>query len=108
MKKILFVLILIINLYGGNAIVDGSKAFEEYENGNKKASPIEIGYYLGIIDGVKVLNNVIYCLPRNTSTGQLAAIVRKYIKNNPEKWNRGTWDLVVVPLKIVFPCKKKN
>jgi len=109
MKKILIGLMITISLYGENFIIDGSKAWEQYDNGRKDINDIAFGYYLGTINGIRTsVDGVLFCLPKNTTNNQLGAIVRKYIKNNPEKWNDGAWSLIFTPLRKAFPCKKKK
>jgi len=95
-----------ISLYGKNFIVDGSKAWEQWrENYNSTYS----AYYLGVINGIRVsVDGVLFCIPNEVDNNQLGAIARKYIKNNPEKWNEGAWSLIFTPLKKAFPCKKKK
>ncbi len=109
MKKILIGLMITISLYGENFIVDGSKAWEQYDNGEKNLNDTAFGYYLGTINGIRTsVNGILFCLPKDATNNQLGAIVRKYIKNNPEKWNEGDWSLVFTPLKEAFPCEKKK
>jgi hypothetical protein len=98
-----------ISLYGENFIVDGSKAWEQYDNGEKNYNSTYFGYYLGVINGIRVsVDDVLFCIPNEVDNNQLCAIARKYIKNNPEKWNEGAWSLIFTPLKKAFPCKKKK
>ena len=64
-----------------------------------------MGYVIGIVDASILLGAL--CPPQNATKGQLMAIVSKYIKNNPEKWNKAGADLVLDALTPVFPCKVK-
>ena len=61
------------------------------------------GYVQGVID---TLDGVIICPARNAKSGQVAAIVSKYLKANPEKWGDGGETIVVNALRPVFPCNK--
>ena len=89
-------------------MIDGSKAWEQYDNGNENFDTMMYGYYLGNIHGIRLaVNGILFCTPKDSKDNQLAAVVRKYIKNNPEKWNEGAWNLIFIPLKEAFPCKKK-
>ncbi len=109
MKKVILSIMVAISLHAGNPIVDGSKAWEHYDNGNKNFDSFLFGFYAGYILGIKDSeNNILFCIPSNIEGEQILAIVRKYIKNNPEKWNKGNWNLVFTPLKEAFPCKKKK
>lgn len=97
------------SLYAGNPFIDGSKEWEKNDNGNKVENDLTFGMYVGYIVGVKdSVNNILFCIPNDVEGEQILAIVRKYIKNNPEKWNKGNWNLVFSPLKEAFPCKKKK
>jgi len=109
MKKIILNLLVVASLQAGNPLIDGSKAWEQYDNGFKDVNDLNFGYYMGIMQGVRTsLDGILFCTPKNTDNNQLGAIVRKYIKNNPEKWNESYWNLIVTPLKNAFPCKKKK
>ena len=97
------------SLYAGNPIVDGSKEWEKQYDGAKNYDSFLWGLYGGYVFGVKdSVNGILFCIPNDVDANQILAIVRKYIKNNPEKWNKGNWNLVFTPLKKAFPCKKKK
>lgn len=107
MKKIILGTILAVNLYSSNLIVEGSKAWEQFENGKEDYSSMKFGYYMGNINGIRMsVDKILFCTTKGVDNNQLAAIVRKYIKNNPEKWNEGSWSLIFNPLKKAFPCKQ--
>jgi len=108
MKKIILIMLIVINLQAENLLVKGSKAWEQIESGNKNYNTLALGYYMGAIDGVRAsLDGRDICIPKNVSNNQLCAIVRKYIKNNPEKWNDGIW-MMFTSLTRTFPCTKKK
>ena len=101
-------MLIVMNLQAENLLVKGSKAWEQIENGNKNYNALAFGYYMGIIDGVTAsLNGRDICIPKSVDNNQLCAIVRKYIKNNPEKWNDGNW-MIFTSLTQSFPCTKKK
>ena len=89
--------------YGGNHLVE---LMREYENPN--TSSFGAGRYSGFVSGVydtlSALN--IICPTTSVTVGQAIAIVTKYLKSNPEKWNESAIDLVSVALMNAFPCKK--
>lgn len=64
------------------------------------------GIYLGFVSGISNLTNgVIYCAP-NSTNGQSAAIVAKFLRNNPERWGEDASSLVVEALRKGYPkCK---
>ena len=106
--KIILSILIAISLQAGNPIVDGSKEWEKFFNGNKNDA-LGYGIYIGYVAGVRdSIDGVLFCIPKDVDSDQILAIVRKYIKNNPEKWNKGNWNLVVTPLKEAFSCKKKK
>jgi hypothetical protein len=108
MKKIVIGILLTLSLQAGDMLIDGSKAWEQINDGNKNYNSLHLGYYMGIISGVKAsLNGMKICIPKDVNNNQLAAIIRKYIKNNPEKWNDGIW-MVFDSLTQTFPCSNKK
>ncbi|WP_151901381.1 Rap1a/Tai family immunity protein [Sulfurimonas hydrogeniphila] len=108
MKNIILVILVAGHLQAGNLLVDGSKAWEQIENGNKNYNSLALGFYMGTISGVSAsLDGKQFCIPKDISNNQLCAIVRKYIKNNPEEWNNGNW-MIFSSLGQAFPCKKKK
>ena len=61
------------------------------------------GYVIGVHDavaGTKV------CLTDGVTFGQLQAIVSKYLRDNPEKWNFSASSLVVAALSSASPCRR--
>lgn len=62
------------------------------------------GFVVGVHDAVEGLT---ICVPAETKVGQLVAVVKKYYRNNPEKWNMSAAALVEQALSKAFPCKKK-
>ncbi|AAZ27409.1 Rap1a/Tai family immunity protein [Colwellia psychrerythraea] len=74
---------------------------------NKKQPDFNSGLYKGYVSGViDVGNKYAFCLSTGVTRGQAIAVVSKYIKNNPEKWNKGAASLVIKGLKKAFPCTK--
>jgi hypothetical protein len=64
-----------------------------------------MGYVIGFFDAAIVFGAL--CPQMEATRGQLMAIVIKYIKNNPERWNKAGADLVIDALMPVFSCKQK-
>ncbi|WP_442108230.1 Rap1a/Tai family immunity protein [Pseudomonas sp. NUPR-001] len=64
------------------------------------------GMYLGFVSGVaSATNGVLYCSPKATN-GQNAAIVAKFLKNNPERWTEDAAMLTAEALQKAHPkCK---
>ena len=76
----------------------------EYEKG---VANWDTGMYLGFVSGIfNVTNGVLFCAPKATN-GQSAAIVGKFLKNNPERWGEDASYLVVDALQKAYPkCNK--
>ncbi len=107
MKNILFKITLLISTINNLVAYDFVECSVSYEKEQKtELDYINRAYYIGFIDGLNGFNGDLYCTTDNVKMGQLYAIVRKYIKNNPEKWNEGKYLLVLKPLREAFPCKK--
>ena len=73
----------------------------------QNAARWESGMFLGYVSGASnMLNGVIYCAP-NATNGQNAAIVVKFLKNNPERWGEDAGTLVFDALSKAHPkCKR--
>jgi len=107
MKKILLGLGLAVSLFANNTFVQTSEEWEKSQN-NQKYSSFQVGLYGGYVLGVTdTLNHIVICLDNDTNSKQILSIVRKYIKEHPEKWNGNNLSLIIPPLKEAFPCKKK-
>ncbi len=110
----LFSLLLASNLQAvwdpGNELVKDMKEYDKWQNGNKDVDfykSLSFSYYIsGVADTMESASQI--CIPEGVNNGQIYAIVTKYIKNNPEKWNMSANDLVVQPLLDTFPCKKEK
>lgn len=80
---------------------------ETYEKTQQPALGFMAGMYHGYVLGVAyATNGDVWCPPPNTTNGQLKAVVAKYLKENPGKWNESALVLVFIALKQNFPCKK--
>ena len=61
-----------------------------------------VAYVIGVFDATEYLYSGIAGMRSN----QAAAIVSKYLKNHPEKWNESGCTLVINALKEAFPKVK--
>lgn len=68
------------------------------------------GMFLGYVSGAsEVGDGVLYCSPNSATLGQTAAIVAKYLRNNPENWNLSATSLIIGALKAAYPpCPSKK
>jgi Rap1a immunity proteins len=70
------------------------------------------GYVTGVRDiaDAMVISRTpvqIACVPQGVTTGQLAAMVAKYVREHPEEWSRTGDELVVRTFRQTFPCPTK-
>lgn len=72
-------------------------AGDEYQSG------ILFGYVVGVHDA---LNGVLFCTPRDISIGEMADVVKNYLKNNPRELNKNASEIVRIAFTKTYPCKK--
>lgn len=66
-----------------------------------------VGYAKGFVRGAsEALGAKAICLPPDATAVQAEAIVLKYLRANPEIWQKNAVDLVAVALTAAFPCGK--
>jgi hypothetical protein len=64
-----------------------------------------VGYAKGFVRGTsEALGAKAFCLPSDATAVQAEAIVLKYLRANPEIWQKNAVDLVAVALIATFPC----
>lgn len=61
-----------------------------------------VGYVLGVSD---TLSGISVCPDNNVTGSQEIAIVAKYLRENPEQWNRAGADVVGAALRAAMPCE---
>lgn len=67
-----------------------------------------LGYVVGVAD--RITSNpfgTVVCLPSNVTKGQVSAVVRKWLENNPAMLHYGADGLILDALHQSFPCPKK-
>ena len=69
------------------------------------AAVIETGFCYGYVigtydtyDGEKI------CVPSSVPSGQLVAVVKKFLKETPELLHLSAYGLVALALSLAFPC----
>ena len=86
--------------------LDGADINRECE---KQNSIFLLGYVTGAHDAYEVADTVEgasrVCLPSTASSGQLAAILCKYVKDNPEMWTWTASALLYNAELKAFPCQ---
>ena len=82
----------------GNDLV---KWIPEFESG---ASTFGGGAFIGYVSGIADLGRgILFCPTGEVTNGQNGAIVVKFLRNNPEKWNKTGSSLVVEALSRAYP-----
>ena len=67
-----------------------------------------IGYAKGFVRATsEALGANVLCLPADATAAQAEAIVLKYLKANPELWQKNAVDLVAAALMVTFTCTKQ-
>lgn len=85
----------------GNDLISWSSSYE------RDIANWESGMFLGFTSGISsVANGIAFCAPDATN-GQSAAIVAKFLKNNPERWGESATVLTLEALRKGYPkCKE--
>ncbi|MDD5371874.1 MAG: Rap1a/Tai family immunity protein [Sulfurimonas sp.] len=94
----------------GNNLVGDMREYDKWENGNRDVDFYKSASFSSYISGVAdtMIDASYICIPEGVNSGQVFGIVKKYIKNNPEKWNIPASHLVIQPLLDAFPCKQEK
>lgn len=103
MKSYIFLLLLFISSGAFADFVSGN-ALNNWSN-EKDSTYIKGlfgGYVIGIVD---TADGLLFCIPNGATAGQLSAVVKKHLQQNPEDWNKGASDIVILSLEKAFPCK---
>lgn len=72
-----------------------------------------IGFVEGVIEGTMItaiLGNqgeYPYCMPTTTSPRQDAAVVAKYLNDNPDQWHLPAGLLITRAFSLAYPCSHK-
>jgi hypothetical protein len=67
-----------------------------------------VGYAKGFVRGTsEALGARAICLPPDATAVQAEAIVLKYLRANPELWQKNAIDLVAVALTAAFACGRQ-
>lgn len=91
--------------YDGNSLVKAMREYEKAENNDTNTDYAMAWKYRGYVIGVHDATSFMYGYKENVGELQICAIVAKYLKTHPEKWNEPASDLVVSALQAAFPKK---
>jgi hypothetical protein len=119
MKKIVFLMALMLTTLNSHAVVNYLSGNQFYENLKeaKKSQPnnytsagIALGYLQGVVDSSNGVRNptsgTIFCVPSGVSVNQLIDISYAYIENNPQFRHYTADSLIAASLSLAFPCRK--
>jgi hypothetical protein len=95
-------------VWDGYRLKEGADAHDKQERGSANAAEyFLVGQFLGYIVGFNdALSGIAICPPDGVKVGQLVGMVKKYVRDNPDKWNRPARELVIDALQPAFPCRK--
>jgi hypothetical protein len=81
---------------------------EDVPEAEKKTFFMDKGFFIGFTFGVaESLNGVLYSLPSGATGAQVNAVVEKYLKEHPEKWNWNARMIIAAALAEAFPKSDK-
>jgi hypothetical protein len=88
----------------------GNKLYEHL-TGTEFEQALAMVYIAGVVDQYFNMHSQFNskpkaCLSRNVSNAQLADVVKKFLKEQPEIRQYVASDIVTLALEINFPCKK--
>lgn len=114
MRAFLFTGLLLVSqvssaqLSTGNDLNNWSAADDRTQFPNARSTDyMESSMLNGYIRGVVDAPGSLLCVPNGVTMGQMLAIVKKYVREHPEKWMwNGSW-MVTMALSEAFPCPKK-
>jgi len=95
----------------GSQLAEDLEAFNAYYTlGNKSdldkaiMGSRGVGYIFGTFDTLS--RSGLICAPTSVNAGQAQAIVLKYLRDNPDKWNQPAAELVFTAYHNLYPCIK--
>ncbi len=90
----------------GNELVEKMREYENRLAGNSNFSFFDVGSYMGYVQGIyDSTSGLVFDPFAEVTVAQVCAVVAKYLKENPEKWNQPAHLLVIEALKKAFPKK---
>ncbi len=93
--------------YSGADLKRFADAGEAVKEGQAGVDQVGAGVYIGYLAGVAgSFQGIYYCPPAGVTLRDEAAVVAKYLKDNPDKLAQPAQLLVVKALGIVFPCSR--
>ena len=94
--------------YSANYFLPGCKGFLVHESTQLSVSEMFMAIRcVGFIEGLGYgVEGTVVCRPNEVTTGQLVAVVVKYIEARPERMHEDFGKLAVEALTASWPCKR--
>ena len=107
MKKLILTTCLTLLSLAASAqhFTDGNMLHRRMNSGNHGDTMYALGYVVGVVDTV---NRFMFCVPNNSTVGQLYDMVHNYLNNVPADRHLAADVLVTKVLAASFPCPKGN
>jgi hypothetical protein len=93
------------DLNSANYYLPGCKGWLDREK--KVPGPVEAlkeGLCAGFIEGLTYIGT--FCVPSGVTSGQVVAVVVKYIEARPERMHEQFGKLAIEALRAAWPCKR--
>jgi hypothetical protein len=87
----------------GNDLVEMMREYDKWEKGDPHADLVDATHFLAYVTGVHDATWYKYSVPAEATRAQLAAVVSKFLKQNPKKWSHSAFYLVEQALTKAFP-----
>jgi hypothetical protein len=118
LKKPLIVIFLLFSIFvysedDGNELLNSCNSLVKHSNGEKLNANEEIGaiicnqYILGFKDSLTLSGDIMgkVCIPEGVMSDQVARVVVKHLKLNPEILHKGRGATLLYSLERGFPCE---
>ena len=101
-KKLLLIMLLFFAPLAGAQWVTGTNLKEYcFSDSSKELEGVCYGYVVGVADSL----DRSLCIPPAITRGQLADIVKKFLRTHPEKLQGSATTLVSEAIQGAFPCR---
>ena len=131
MKVLLVLLLVVVAVFslpswcnaqdrdGNKLLLDCGAAVTIFDGGGKSLDTdkfIDASRCIGLMQGMFGMNDfygltgatLVFCRPNNSTAGQAARIVVKYLQDHPEQLHQDEFGLAVAALQAAFPCTNKK
>jgi hypothetical protein len=106
MKRLMVICCMAMLLVTPPAIaMTGKQLKDNADYGEKDPRSYSQGYFLGYVAGVADETTTKSCPPGGVAYGQIAEVVRKYLKDHPEELHLDPNVLVLKAIQTAWPCK---